>query len=247
VHIAQRIQEHLAELREPAEEVPLFWAPHGWSQESDWLRVRDTEHLAVQISTACRSDTNVCFASSACGEAKRTANVIGLVEVADRVAIAAGQRPATGEPGVVPPWNHGAVTRLIAPVVLLTALVLSACSGAEKFASDAASEAASEGGCSVARAAVGEVRRQVDGIASQIQADPKTARRELTAVREALAAAETRLAGETGKQMARARAAIDDLRAEARAVADGASVDNRALRAAQKEYDDAVEQLTGLC
>ena len=44
------------------------------------------------------------------------------------------------------------------------------------------------------------------------------------AVREALAAAETRLTGETGKQMARARAAIDDLRAEARAVADGASL-----------------------
>lgn len=67
------------------------------------------------------------------------------------------------------------------------------------------------------------------------------------AVREALAAAETRLTGETGKQMARARAAIDDLRAEARAVADGASLDDRALRAAQKEYDDAGEQLTGVC
>jgi len=132
-------------------------------------------------------------------------------------------------------------------VALLAALVLGACSQAETVVSDAASEAASKAGCSVARAAVGEVRRQVDGIASDIQADPEAARRELTAVREALAAAEQKLTGQTREQMARAGAAIDDLRAEARTVADGASVDDQALRAAQSEYDDAVEQLTGLC
>lgn len=141
----------------------------------------------------------------------------------------------------------GAVTRLIAPIVLLTALVLSACSDADKVLSDAASGAASEAGCSVAQAASGEVRRQVDGIAAEIQADPEAARRELTAAREALAAAETRLTGEAGKQVARARAAIDDLRAEAAAVADGASIDSRALRAAQKQYDNARRQLSGLC
>ena len=140
-----------------------------------------------------------------------------------------------------------AVTRVLAPVVLLTALVLSGCSEAEDIVSDAASETASKAACPVARAAVGEVREQVKGIAAEIKADPEAARRELTAAREALTAAEERLGGETQEQIARARAAIDDLRAEARAVANGAHVDGRALQAAREEYDDAVEQLTGLC
>jgi hypothetical protein len=66
-------------------------------------------------------------------------------------------------------------------------------------------------------------------------------------MREALGAVEKQLTGEIQKPLARARAAIDDLQAEASAVADGASVDERALRAAQAEYDDAAKQLTGLC
>jgi hypothetical protein len=139
------------------------------------------------------------------------------------------------------------VTRLVALVVLLTALALSACSEAGKAVSDAGSEAASNAGCSVARAAVGEVRRQVEGIAPEIEADPEAAGRELTAARDALGAAEKQLSGETQEQIARAGAAIDDLRGEARAVANGASVDDRALRAAQQKYGDAAEQLTGLC
>ena len=145
------------------------------------------------------------------------------------------------------PGTIEAVTRLLAPVVLLTALVLSSCSEAEKVVSNAGSQAASKAGCSVARAAVGEVRRQVDGIAPEIQADPEAARRQLTAVRKVLTAAEKRLTGDTREQMARAGAAIDDLTTQARAVADGASVDEQALRAAQEEYEDAVEQMTGLC
>ena len=139
------------------------------------------------------------------------------------------------------------MTRRLPPVVLLTALLLSACSEAERAVSDAGSQAASNAGCSVARAAVGEVRRQVDGIATEIKADPDAAERELTAAREALRAAEKQLTGETQQQIARAGAAIDDLRAEARAVADGASVDDQALRTAQEEYGDAAQQLTGLC
>lgn len=139
------------------------------------------------------------------------------------------------------------MTRLLTPVVLLTAVLLSACSEAERAVSDAGSEAASQAGCSVAQAAVGEVRRQVDGISSEITVDPEGAGRELTAAGEVLGAAEKRLTGETREQLARAGAAIDDLRAQARAVAEGASVDDQALRAAQEEYGDAVEQLTGLC
>jgi hypothetical protein len=132
-------------------------------------------------------------------------------------------------------------------VVLLTALLLSACTEAERAVSDAGSEAASGAGCSVARAAVDEVRRQVDGIVSEIRVDPEAAEGELTAAREALAAAQEQLSGETQEQLARAGAAIDDLRAEARAVADGASVDDQAVQAAQEEYDDAAEQLSRLC
>lgn len=65
--------------------------------------------------------------------------------------------------------------------------------------------------------------------------------------REALGAAEQQLTGGTQEQLARAGAAIDDLKAEARAVADGARVDDQALRVAQDEYDDAVKQLTDIC
>ena len=140
-----------------------------------------------------------------------------------------------------------AVNRLLACVAVLTALVLSSCSEAEKAVSDAGSKAASQAGCSVARAAVAEVRRQVDGIAPQIKADPEAAERELAAARDALAAAEGQLTGETQALLTRAGAAVDDLRAEASAVADGATVDDQSLRVAQQEYGDAVEQLTGLC
>ncbi|MBA2640825.1 MAG: hypothetical protein H0U77_12750 [Nocardioidaceae bacterium] len=139
------------------------------------------------------------------------------------------------------------MTRLLAPVVLLTAVLLGACAEAERAVSDAGSEAATKAGCSVAQAAVGEVRQQVDGITSEIKADPEAAGLELTAAREALGAAEKQVTGETQEQLARAGAAIDDLRAEATAVADGANVDDQALRAAQEEYGDAAEQLTGLC
>ena len=139
------------------------------------------------------------------------------------------------------------MTRLLPPVVLFTALLLSACSEAGRAVSDAGSKAASDAGCSVARTAVDQVGRQVDGIASQIRTDPEAAGGTLTAAREALGAAERSLSGETQEQLARASAAIDDLQSEARAVADGASVDDQVLRAARAEYDDAAQQLTGLC
>ena len=145
------------------------------------------------------------------------------------------------------PGTIEGVTRLLTALVLLTALLLSACSEAEKAVSDAGSEAASTAGCSVARAAVEQVRRQVDGIPAEIKADPEAAESGLTVAREALGAAEQQLTGGTQEQLARAGAAIDDLRAEAKAVADGARVDDQALRLAQEEYDDAVQQLTGIC
>jgi hypothetical protein len=139
------------------------------------------------------------------------------------------------------------VTRVLMPLVMCAALMLSACSEAERVVSDATSDAASEAACSVARTAVGEVRGQVKGIASEIRADPQVAQRELTAVRGALAAAEKRLDGETREQIARARVAVDDLVVEARAVAGGAGINDRAVRTAQEDFDGAVDSLTELC
>ena len=145
------------------------------------------------------------------------------------------------------PGTIEAVTRLLAPVVLLTAIFLSGCSEAENAVSDAGSRAASRAGCSVAQAAVEEVRRQVDGVSAEIKTDPEAAGGALTAARAALGAAEKQLTGETQEQLARAGAAIEDLQAEARAVANGAKVDDQAVRAAQETYDDAAQQVTGLC
>ncbi len=145
------------------------------------------------------------------------------------------------------PGTIDTVTGLLAPVVLLGALLLGACSEAERAVSDAGSEAASTAGCSLARSAMGEVRRQVDGVASDIKANPEAAGRKLSAARQALRAAEKGLPGETQEQLARAGSAIEDLQAEARAVADGASVDDLAVQAAQEEYDDAAKQLSRLC
>lgn len=150
--------------------------------------------------------------------------------------------PELAHPGTIEP-----VTRLLAFVVLLTALFLSACSEAERAVSDAGSEAASNAGCSVARTTVDEVRQQVDGIASDIRANPEVAAGALTAAREALGTAEKQLSGQTREQLARAGGAIDDLQAEASAVADGASIDDQVVRTAQKEYDDAAKQLSALC
>lgn len=73
------LELRLAALFGSASGKALFWAPHGWREPSDWIQVRSAEHLAVRISTACRSDNNVCFASSSRGTAERTATVIGLV------------------------------------------------------------------------------------------------------------------------------------------------------------------------
>lgn len=144
------------------------------------------------------------------------------------------------------PVTLGAVTRL-APLALLAALLLAGCADAEDAVRDAASDAASDAACAVARSTVDEVRGRVDGIARDIGADPAAARRELTALRETLAAAERGLGGETRERIAQARAAVDDLLAEARAAADGATVDDRAVAAAQEEYDAATRELADVC
>lgn len=73
------VEDWLARQVDGGPESPLFWAPCHWRYSTDWLEVRSVEQLAVLISTAVRTDNNVCFVSATQGRDGRSANVIGLV------------------------------------------------------------------------------------------------------------------------------------------------------------------------
>lgn len=73
------VEAWLTRITEPPLTGPLHWAPYGYTQASDWVRVRSAEHLAVLASRASRPDNNVCFVSSTPAIVKRTVNLIGLV------------------------------------------------------------------------------------------------------------------------------------------------------------------------
>ena len=134
------------------------------------------------------------------------------------------------------------------PLVLLPPLLaLGACSEVEDAVSDAASDAGSRAGCELAQPAVDAGRAFVDDVTANIDADPAAAQRELAAAGEALGLAGPALTGEGRDLVDRAGAALEQLRAQAEAVADGATVDDQVLQAAQDEYDAAAEQLTGIC
>lgn len=77
--VAARLEVWLAERGRVEPEKTVFWAPHGWSQTSDWVTARGVEHLAVLISTAIRRDNNVCTVSGTQGRTGRSANLIGLI------------------------------------------------------------------------------------------------------------------------------------------------------------------------
>lgn len=145
------------------------------------------------------------------------------------------------------PVTLGAVERLLTvPAALATAvLLLGACS--EEQIRDAASDAASDAACSVAEQALSGVRGEVERAARDIGADPAAARRELTTLRESLAAAERGLDGEARERVEQARGAVDDLLAQARRAADGTQVDDRAVDEARAEYDEATQGLTAAC
>lgn len=149
--------------------------------------------------------------------------------------------------GLSSPATIEGVNRLLASAALLPVLALGACSEAERIASDAASDAGSRASCAVAGAAVDEGRGLVEGIAADIGADPDSVDRRLTVAREAVAAAERGLDGEVRQQLDRAVQALDALRDEARAVADGSSVDELVVAEAQAEYDVAAQQIAGVC
>ena len=139
------------------------------------------------------------------------------------------------------------MNRRLPLVLLLPLLALGACSEVEDAVSDAASDAGSRAGCELAQPAVDAGRSLVDDVTANIDADPAAAQRELTAAAEALGLAEPALSGEARDLVDRAGAALEELRAQAQAAADGATVDDQVLEAAQSEYDAAAEQLIGVC
>lgn len=141
-------------------------------------------------------------------------------------------------------------TSAAATAVLVAALTLTGCATAEEAVSgavDGAVDRAVDGtACSLAREAVGGVEAQVREAADRLGADPRAARRELTALRDTLAAAERGLSGQTRNQVARARAAVDRLVAAAREAADG-TVDERAVAQARRRLGDAVRGVQETC
>lgn len=139
------------------------------------------------------------------------------------------------------------MNRRLPLVLLLPLLALGACSEVEDAVSDAASDAGSRAGCELAQPAVDAGRSLVDDVTANIDADPAAAQRELAAAGEALGLAEPALTGEARDLVDRAGAALEQLRSQAEAVAEGATVDDQVLQAAQDEYDAAAEQLTGIC
>ena len=133
-------------------------------------------------------------------------------------------------------------SRAAAALVAVAATALGGCSEAE----DAVDRAAGDAACRLAQEAVDGVAGQAREAADRIGADPEAARRELTALRDSLAAAEEGLSGETRARVEEARAALDRLVSESRDAARGA-VDEQAVEEAERELDTAVEELTRVC
>ncbi|MEG9224580.1 hypothetical protein [Aeromicrobium sp. Sec7.5] len=139
------------------------------------------------------------------------------------------------------------MNRRLSLAMLLPLLALGACSEVEDAVSDTASDAGSRAGCELAQPALDAGRSLVDDVTAKIDADPAAAQRELGAAAEALGLAEPALSGEARDLVDRAGAALEDLRAQAEAAADGVTVDDQVLQAAQDEYDAAAEQISGVC
>ncbi len=81
----------------------------------------------------------------------------------------------------------------------------------------------------------------------EISGDAAGVRRELAAAGTAIEAAAPTLTGEVRALVDRAAAALSTLRDEAESAAAGSAVDERAVQAAQSEYDRASDQLRSLC
>ncbi|MDN4173685.1 hypothetical protein QWY28_12060 [Nocardioides sp. SOB77] len=125
----------------------------------------------------------------------------------------------------------------------LATTVLAGCSEAEDIVRGAAEDA----GCAAAQQAMDEAERRVRDAVGDLRADPRAAERELSAVRDVLAAAEQGLGGETREQVDRAGKAVDELLTQARGATEGTQVDDVAVDEAERQLDGAVGEITTVC
>lgn len=125
----------------------------------------------------------------------------------------------------------------------LLALTLAGCSEVEGAAKEAAGDAA----CSVAREAMDEAGRQATRAVDRIGADPRAAKRELTALRDGLGSLEGQVDGETARTLTRARKALDRLVEQADAARTGTPIDEQAVQDAERDLVAAVEDFQGIC
>ncbi|MCD4524581.1 hypothetical protein [Nocardioides sp. cx-173] len=130
-----------------------------------------------------------------------------------------------------------------AALAAVLSLVLAGCSDVEDAAKDAAGDAA----CSVARQAMDEAATQAKQAVGDLGADPAAAKRELTALRDALKTLEGRVDGESGGKVTQARKALDRLVTQADAARAGTPVDRQAVDDAQSDLDSAVEDFRDVC
>ena len=141
-------------------------------------------------------------------------------------------------------WHAGGMRLVTLAAPLLVAVVsLTGCEQAEQAARDAAGDAA----CSAARSAADEAGQQVGNAVDSIGADPQAAERELSAVRDALAAAETGISGDAKAKIREAKEAVEALLGQAEDAAQGADIDTRAVDRAQDDLDQAVADIKDIC
>lgn len=128
-------------------------------------------------------------------------------------------------------------------LAVVGSLSLAACSEVEDAARDAADDAA----CSVAKQAMDRAGDEAQRAVDEIGADPQAAKRELTALRDALKSLESQVDGETGGKVTEARKALDRLVKQADDAREGTPVDDQAVDDAQRDLDAAVDDFKDIC
>lgn len=122
-------------------------------------------------------------------------------------------------------------------------MLATGCSEAKDLARDTANDAA----CSIAKSAMNKTAEQAKRAVREIGADPKSAERELTSLRDALKSLEAKVDGKSGGRVSEARKALDVLVEQADAAREGTPVDDQAVDDAQRDLDAAVEDFKNIC
>lgn len=133
------------------------------------------------------------------------------------------------------------VRHTVAALALL--VPLTGCSAAE----DKAKEVTGDAACSIAGKAVSGVKTQVDAAIDQIGVDPAAAEQKLSGLRDGVKSAEDRIEGDVKAKLTDARAALDDLVADARGAAAGTDVDTSALERSKEQFATAADDVSNAC